>query len=84
MSVDADSLETATAQDGFNAVSKKDISAAVKDALKIDQTDYKISKAFVNDKGQYKLEVTKEDGTTSELNADSKNFQKTPHHLENH
>ncbi len=62
----------ATAQDGFNAISKKDIPSAVKDALKKDQPDCKISKAFVNDKGQYKLEVTKEDGTASELYADAK------------
>ena len=63
---------TATAQDGFNAISKKDIPSAVKDALKKDQPDCEISKVYVNDKGQYKLEVTKKDGTTSELYADAK------------
>ncbi len=62
---------SATIQDGFTEISKKEIPSAVKDALKKDQPDARISKAFVNEKGQYKLEVTKADGTTSELYSDA-------------
>ncbi|MCG2460219.1 hypothetical protein K8352_05625 [Flavobacteriaceae bacterium F89] len=61
----------ATAQDGFNEITSSDVPQAVSDALAKDHPDVKISKAFVNDKGQYKLEVAKEDGTTTELYADS-------------
>jgi hypothetical protein len=63
---------TATAQDGFNEITTSDVPQAVSDALAKDHPDVKISKAFVNDKGQYKLEVAKEDGTTAELYADAK------------
>ena len=62
----------ATAQDGFNEINSSDVPQLVSDALAKDYPDTKISKAFVNDKGQYKLEVAKEDGTTSELYADAK------------
>ena len=62
----------ATAQDEFNQINSNDVPQRVSDALTKDYPDTKISKAFVNDKGQYKLEVAKEDGTTSELYADAK------------
>ena len=61
----------ATAQDGFNEIAATEVPQAVSDALVKDHPEMKISKSFVNDKGQYKLEVAKEDGTTAELYADA-------------
>lgn len=63
---------TAPAQDGFNEIAASDVPQPVSDALANDYPGTTISKAYVNEKGEYKLEVAKEDGTTSELYADAK------------
>ncbi|GEM_PF-255657 len=58
-------------QDEFSAIDNSELPAAVTDAFAKDFPDAQITKAYVNQEGQYKLEVTKQDGSTTELYADS-------------
>lgn len=59
------------AQDGFNEVAVEELPAAITDALESAHPGATISKAYMNEEAQYKLEVAKEDGETAELYADA-------------
>jgi phenylalanyl-tRNA synthetase alpha subunit len=66
--MEADAQE---AQDSFTAIEVSEIPAAITDALAKDHPDATISSASVNAETQYKLEVTKEDGSEQTLYADA-------------
>lgn len=59
------------AQDGFNEIAAEEVPAAITEALEAAHPGATISKAFMNEEAQYKLEVAKEDGETAELYADA-------------
>ncbi|QLG45637.1 hypothetical protein [Costertonia aggregata] len=63
-------MEIVIAQD-FTEIAVEDVPQAIVDALGTDHPGATIDKAHVNGEAQYKLEVTKEDGTTAELYADA-------------
>ncbi len=58
-------------QDGFAEVALEELPEAITAALEVAHPGASISKAYVNEAAQYKLEVTKEDGSTAELYADA-------------
>ncbi|GMN09794.1 hypothetical protein MTsPCn9_18370 [Croceitalea sp. MTPC9] len=55
----------------FKEISASDLPAAVVKALETDYAGATINKAYVNEEGQYKLEVTTQDGTDGTLYADA-------------
>lgn len=55
----------------FKEISASDLPAAVVKALETDYAGATINKAYVNEEGQYKLEVTAQDGTDGTLYADA-------------
>lgn len=57
--------------DGFTAIEMSELPEAVTQALATAHPDATISQAYVNEESQYKLEVTKEDGTEVKLYADA-------------
>lgn len=59
------------AQDAFTEVAIEELPEAITKALATDHPGTTISKAYVNEETQYKLEVAKEDGSTVELYADA-------------
>lgn len=61
----------AEAQDSFNEVALEEVPAAITEALEAAHPGATISKAYMNEEAQYKLEVAKEDGETAELYADA-------------
>jgi hypothetical protein len=63
--------EVMEAQDAFAEVAIEELPEAITEALATDHPGTTISKAYVNEETQYKLEVAKEDGTTVELYADA-------------
>ncbi len=63
--------EVEAAQDGFAEVAAEELPAAISEALATDHPGATLSKAYVNEAAQYKLEVANEDGTTAELFADA-------------
>lgn len=63
--------EVMEAQDAFAEVAIEELPEAITEALATDHPGTTISKAYVNEEMQYKLEVAKEDGTTVELYADA-------------
>jgi hypothetical protein len=63
-----DAVET---QDGFNEVAIEEVPEAITAALEAAHPGATISKAYLNENSQYKLEVAKEDGETAELYADA-------------
>ncbi|MGI9550034.1 MAG: hypothetical protein ACR2MT_02450 [Aurantibacter sp.] len=66
-----EATEAVEAQDGFNEVALEEVPEAITAALEAAHPGATISKAYVNENSQYKLEVAKEDGTTAELYADA-------------
>lgn len=58
-------------QDGFSIVALEELPAAITEAVAKDYPGATISKAYVNEATQYKLEVTQEDGAAVELYADA-------------
>jgi len=66
----AQATEVAVAQDDFSAIETSELPEAVTNAVSTNYPSATISKAYVNQKEQYKLEVTLEDGTTGTLYAD--------------
>lgn len=65
-------VETAVEeQDGFNELALEEVPEAITAALEAAHPGATISKAYVNESAQYKLEVAKEDGETAELYADA-------------
>ncbi len=63
-------MEVIIAQD-FTEISVDDLPEAVTKALEKDHAGAEITKAYINDEEEYKLEVTFSDGTNSELYADA-------------
>tara|TARA_R110000868_G_scaffold79232_1_gene225509 strand:- start:14934 stop:15236 length:303 start_codon:yes stop_codon:yes gene_type:complete len=57
-------------QDGFSEIEKENLPEAVATAVTKNYPTAAIDKVYVNDKKQYKLEVSLEDGTTGTLYAD--------------
>ena len=73
-----ESAEEATeemAQDNFSEVAVEDVPEAITTALEEAHPGATVSKAHMNEEGQYKLEVTKEDGETAELYMDAEGNQ---------
>lgn len=68
--VTGQATEVAVAQDDFSAIESSELPEAVTNAVSTNYPSATISKAYVNQKEQYKLEVTLEDGTTGTLYAD--------------
>lgn len=66
-----EATEEVAAQDGFNDVATEEVPEAITSALEEAHPGASISKAYMNDQSQYKLEVTKEDGESAELYADA-------------
>ena len=63
--------EAVEAQDGFAEVALEELPEAITVALEAAHPGATISKAYVNEAAQYKLEVMKEDGEAVELYADA-------------
>ncbi|NHF58718.1 hypothetical protein FK220_005165 [Flavobacteriaceae bacterium TP-CH-4] len=63
--------EAVETQDGFAEVALEELPEAISAALEAAHPGATISKAYVNEAAQYKLEVTKEDGEAVELYADA-------------
>ncbi|MEM1337657.1 MAG: hypothetical protein AAF717_04085 [Bacteroidota bacterium] len=55
----------------FKEISVSDLPGAVSEAFARDYAGGTINKAYVNDAGQYKLEVSLEDGSSGSLYADA-------------
>lgn len=70
-SYDGPATIVAEVQDEYSAIDNSELPAAVTEAFTRDFPNAEITKAYVNQEGQYKLEVTKEDGSTAELYADA-------------
>jgi hypothetical protein len=58
-------------QDDFTAVETSELPAAVTEAFTRDFPNAEITAAAVNAEGQYKLDITQEDGSTGQLYADA-------------
>ncbi|MGB5553025.1 MAG: hypothetical protein WBM83_00100 [Flavobacteriaceae bacterium] len=71
VAVEAVATEVVEAQDGFAEVAIEEVPEAITVALETAFPGATISKAYVNESAQYKLEVAKEDGETAELYADA-------------
>ncbi|MGB5553216.1 MAG: hypothetical protein WBM83_01065 [Flavobacteriaceae bacterium] len=59
------------AQDAFTEVAIEELPEAITAALEAAHPGAAISKAYINEASQYKLEVAKEDGSAVELYADA-------------
>ena len=69
--VQAEATEVMEAQDSFTAIELAELPEAITEALAKDHPNATITKAYVNEEAQYKLQVTKEDGVEVELYADA-------------
>ncbi|WP_430906084.1 hypothetical protein [Maribacter sp. 2-571] len=67
----ATTTEVVEAQDAFAEVALEELPEAITAALEAAHPGATISKAYVNEAAQYKLDVTKEDGEAVELYADA-------------
>ncbi len=67
----AEEATDAMSQDNFTEVSTDEVPEAVTSALEEAHPGATIDKASMNDQSQYKLEVTKEDGESTELYSDA-------------
>ncbi len=63
---------TESTQDGFKAIALDKLPEAVNAAISKSYPTASLDKAYVNDKMQYKLEVSLQDGTKGTLYADNK------------
>lgn len=68
---DAADEATDTMQDGFKEVAMDEVPEAITTACKEAHPGATVNKVSMNDQSQYKLEVTKEDGETSEMYMDA-------------
>ncbi|WP_373517637.1 hypothetical protein [Pricia sp.] len=66
-----EATEEVAAQDGFNEVATEEVPEAITAALEEAHPGSSIDKASMNADGQYKLEVTTEDGESAKLYADA-------------
>ncbi len=71
VTAEAVATEVVQSQDSFTEVALEELPAGISAALATDYPGATISKAYVNEAAQYKLEVANEDGTTAELFADA-------------
>ncbi|PKA97954.1 hypothetical protein B0O79_1634 [Flavobacteriaceae bacterium MAR_2009_75] len=58
-------------QDEYSEIAAEEVPAAISEALEAAHPGATISKAYMNEASEYKLEVAKEDGETAELYADA-------------
>ncbi|MUH35325.1 hypothetical protein D9O36_05690 [Zobellia amurskyensis] len=63
--------EVVEAQDAYAEVAVEEVPAAITEALEAAHPGATISKAYLSEEAEYKLEVAKEDGETAELYADA-------------
>jgi len=68
--VQAEATEVIEAQDNFASIELSELPESITEALAKDHPNTTITKAYVNEEAQYKLEVTKEDGSEVQLYAD--------------
>ena len=68
--VQAAAVEVMEAQDNFALIELSELPEAITEALAKDHPNTTITKAYINEEAQYKLEVTKEDGSEVQLYAD--------------
>lgn len=71
VAVEEVATEVMEEQDGFAEVAIEELPEAITEALATAHPGATISKAYVNEAAQYKLEVAKEDGSAVELYADA-------------
>ena len=69
--VEETATEMVAEQDGFTEIAADQLPGPVSAALEAAYPGATISKAYVNEAGQYKLEVVKEDGEEIKLYADA-------------
>lgn len=55
----------------YNEIALADVPAAIMTALESDYPGATLNRAYVNEEGQYKLEVSAEDGSSMDLYADA-------------
>ena len=58
-------------QDGFNQIARNKVPNAICRTLAMEMPNVTITKVYVNDKDQYKLEIAQADGTISALYTDA-------------
>ncbi len=63
-------IDVVASQDSFNEVAVEELPEAITTALEAAHPGATISKAYMNEESQYKLEVANEDGSEVELYAD--------------
>ncbi|MBT9186626.1 MULTISPECIES: hypothetical protein [Zobellia] len=63
--------EVVESQDAYAEIAAEEVPAAISEALEAAHPGATISKAYMNEEAEYKLEVAKEDGETAELYADA-------------
>tara|TARA_R110002020_G_scaffold63170_2_gene168769 strand:+ start:143663 stop:143965 length:303 start_codon:yes stop_codon:yes gene_type:complete len=63
--------EVTATQDGFTEIAADEVPSVITDALSSAHAGASLDKAAKNEDGIFKLEVTKEDGSTATLYADS-------------
>ncbi len=66
-----DGIMEAIIAEEFTEINVSEVPAAISEALAADHPGAAITKAFKNEESQYKIEVTKEDGTAVVLHADA-------------
>jgi len=69
--VQEEAVEAMEVQDAFAEIAVEEVPEAVTEALNKAHPEATISKAFINEAAQYKLEVATDDDTTVELYADA-------------
>lgn len=69
--VDEVTTEVVASQDEFSEIEASELPAAVTDAVATNYPSATIDKAYTNEAGQFKLEVSLEDGTNGTLYADA-------------
>lgn len=69
--VEEAATEVVESQDGYNEVAIEELPEAIATALEAAHPGATISKAYINEEAEYKLEVAKEDGEEVELYADA-------------
>jgi maltose-binding protein MalE len=70
-STEAQSTEATATQEEFTEISNDEVPNAIQEAISSKHEGATLSSAAINAEGVYKLEVTKEDGSTKTLYADA-------------
>ncbi len=61
-----------TAEDGYNEIDMKTLPGSLRQSVMKDYPNGKMNRVYSNEKGQYKLEVGMEDGTSQTMYMDKK------------